>query len=136
MRPNLHLPFQKFNEVIDSSRAEAERAEANIPEIERLINSANNKSDEASGTLGDAQESAEKAQSTAERAQDTAERTREVKLKNQLSRLSVLNPKLPTFDNEPNRKDSLDLIKFLYFGPTTFWGLKGKRTNTTPDILC
>jgi len=69
--------LKKFNEVIDSSRAEAERAEANIPEIERLINSANNKSDEASGTLGDAQESAEKAQSTAERAQDTAERTRE-----------------------------------------------------------
>ena len=74
----LHLSFQKFNEIIDKSKAEADRAEANIPEIERLINLANNKSDEANANLGDAQERAEQAQSTAKEARDTADRAKQV----------------------------------------------------------
>lgn len=76
----LDLIFQKFNDIIDSSRAEAERAEANIPEIERLINSANNKSNEANGHLTDAQDRADDAQSNAELAYDTANRTQQVSL--------------------------------------------------------
>lgn len=76
----MDLIFQKFNEIIDSSRAEAERAEANIPEIERLITSANNKSDEANGHLSDAQDRADDAQSNAELAYDTANRTQQVSL--------------------------------------------------------
>ena len=76
----LDFIFQKFNDIIDSSRAEAERAEANIPEIERLINSANNKSDEANGHLSDAQDRADDAQSNAELAYDTANRTQQVSL--------------------------------------------------------
>ena len=75
----MFLTFQKFNEIIESSRAEAERAEANISEIERLINSANNKSDEATAQLGNAQDRAEQAQSTAGLAGDTAKRTQEVR---------------------------------------------------------
>ena len=71
--------MQKFNEIIDSSRAEAELAEGNITEIERLISSANNKSDEATANLGDAQEKAEKAASTADAARDTANRTQQVR---------------------------------------------------------
>lgn len=75
----LQLAFQKFNEIIDSSRAEADLAEANITEIERLISSANNKSDEATENLGDAQELAKEAASTAEKARDTANATQQVR---------------------------------------------------------
>lgn len=74
-----YLTFQKFNEIIDSSRAEADLAEANITEIERLISSANNKSDEATANLGDAQELAEEAASTAEGAHDIANKTQQVR---------------------------------------------------------
>ena len=75
----LILSFQKFNEIIDSSEAEADLAEANITEIERLISSANNKSDEATANLGDAQELAEEAASTAEGAGDIANQTQQVR---------------------------------------------------------
>ena len=75
----LILTFQKFNEIIDSSRAEADLAEANITEVERLISSANNKSDEAAANLGDAQELAEEAASTAEGARDIANQTQQVR---------------------------------------------------------
>ena len=75
----LILTFQTFNEIIDSSRAEADLAEANITEIERLISSANNKSDEATANLGDARELAEEAASTAEGARDIANQTKQVR---------------------------------------------------------
>ena len=75
----LILTFQKFNEIIDRSEAEANLAEANITEIERLISSANNKSDEATVNLGDAQELAEEAASTAEGARDIANQTQQVR---------------------------------------------------------
>jgi len=73
------LTFQKFNEIIDSSRAEADLAEANITEIERLISSANNKSDEATANLGDSQELVEEAASIAEGARDIANQTQQVR---------------------------------------------------------
>lgn len=74
----LCFTFQKFNEIIDTSRAEADRAEANITEIERLISSANNKSDEAAATLETTENLAMKAKTTAEEANETANRTRQV----------------------------------------------------------
>lgn len=73
------VTFQKFNEIIDNSRAEAVLAEANITEIERLISSANNKSDEASANLGDARDLADEAASTAEGAHDIANQTQQVR---------------------------------------------------------
>lgn len=86
------LTFQKFNDVIDSSRAEAERAEANIPEIERLISSANNKSNEATDKLGDAKDRAEKAQSIAEQARETANKTQQVRKTQALPPSSLCAP--------------------------------------------
>lgn len=77
---HLYLTFQKFKDFIAKSRTEAEQAEVNIPEIERLINSANNKSDEADGSLGDSLERALKAQNTADKASNTANRAKQVGL--------------------------------------------------------
>lgn len=69
--------LKKFNEIIDTSRAEADRAEANTTEIERLISSANNKSDEAAVTLETTENLARKAKTIAGEASETANRTGE-----------------------------------------------------------
>ena len=70
--------LQKFNEIINKSRSEAERAEENVQEIERLISSANNKSDEATVILGLARKSAQNAMAVAEEAEKAAGRAKEV----------------------------------------------------------
>lgn len=69
--------LQKFNEIINKSRSEAERAEENVQEIERLISSANNKSDEATVILGHARKSAQNAMAVAEEAEKAAGRAKE-----------------------------------------------------------
>ena len=49
-----------------------------MQEIERLISSANNKSDEATGILGHARKSAQNAMAVAEEAEKAAGRAKEV----------------------------------------------------------
>lgn len=73
------ISLQKFNSIIEKSRKDAEKAEENIPEIERLIELANKKSDKATENLGDAQKLSSEAKDKANEAKTTAQDAQKVR---------------------------------------------------------
>ncbi|EDO36523.1 predicted protein, partial [Nematostella vectensis] len=102
--------MQKFNEIIENSRKEAEKAEQNIPEIERLIASANAKSDNATASLGDAQQVAGEAKDKAGQAQKTADAAR---MKAEKIRIEAQNLTLPTDTVSTPAKRAADKLQEL-----------------------
>ena len=69
---------QNFTKIINESKAKAEKANENIPEIQRLIDSANNNTAEANEEIGDAQRNVKDANDIADRAMRTSSDTEQV----------------------------------------------------------
>ena len=64
--------MQNFTKIVNESRAKAEKAKENLPEIRRLIASANNNTDQANDEIGDARNVVKDANDIADRGTQTS----------------------------------------------------------------
>ena len=76
--------MQNFTKIVNESRRKAEKAKENLPEIRRLIASANNNTDLANDEIGDAKNDVKDAKDIANRGTQTSSATEGVSCLNLL----------------------------------------------------
>lgn len=70
---------QNFNKLVNESRGRAEKAKDDLPEIRRLIDSANNNTGQATNEIGDAKNDVKEANVVADRGTQTSLATDQVR---------------------------------------------------------